>query len=210
MIRKKSACLIQHANGPYVELLAGVGNRHREYCHAHGMDYRVFVDKYYGCGCSPHRPNPAGVMWERYDYMREAIADGYEHVFYLDADAVIVDRSTDLRAALPDERAWLALGYHDDWFQGGVQYVRGCDQADSFFHYMQAFWSHERNDEYALNGAINRLKPWHFETPGIESRWHSIRCKGHGENCVVRAFHNDGDAANRLRLMRDVTERLGT
>ena len=202
-----NAVLIQHASGPYVRLLQEFAPWYEPYCDRWGMDYVCYT---------PDRPmteyqsvpHPMGIMWERYTYIMRAMEKGYDYIFYLDADAVIVDRGIDLRAALPDN-AWLGMGHEGNWFQAGVQYIRVNQKSVAFYHYLTAFWDNDANDEVSINGAIGRLQPWHWETVGLHPAWHSISQKGASEECVVRAFHMEGDAENRLALMRDIVARRG-
>src|SRR5574341_1895440 len=107
----KNAVIIQQAYqiGPFSDMLRLTYQRHAAYAWAHDMEYwplsaTLLPDKW---------PGGWGKIW----LMRLMLDQGYEHVFYIDTDAAIVDFETDLREALPEGKLIGAVEhYAPDWF----------------------------------------------------------------------------------------------
>lgn len=85
------ALLLQQASGPCKRLLAMTHERHRVYAEKFGMDYWSIF------GGLDHGRHP---VWDKLYWIRDALAMHYTYVFWVDADAVIVNTYEDLRPAV--------------------------------------------------------------------------------------------------------------
>lgn len=87
-------CLFTAHDATYGDIAAVTVPAMRRYAARHGMECRVFVDR--DCG----RP----ASWLKIPLARELFAEGFDAVFWVDADALIVRFDVDIRAALAPDR----------------------------------------------------------------------------------------------------------
>lgn len=99
------AILLQCAMGDHIPLMELTRERHEAYARAHGMDYLCHI----GPKQSERHP-----CWDKIPILLEVLRHGrHREIFWLDADALIVDMQRDLREALP-EGCWLGMVHHGD------------------------------------------------------------------------------------------------
>jgi len=89
----KDAVLLQTGVGWVEDLMRTTDTWHREYARHHNMDFHA----HYGAAQTERH-----CFWDCVVKVREMLEAGYEWVFYLDADSVIVDPDHDLRRAIPE------------------------------------------------------------------------------------------------------------
>lgn len=174
--------LIQHACGPMADCLLAVLGHHERYAKRHDMVY--------GWTTEP------GDVWTRFSLLAEALASrkSGELVFWLDADAVVVNPERDLSDALgPDDVAGAGV-MPGEWIHTGVLYLRAVPSVEAW---MRRCWA-ARTSDTGLDGfpvlAVARV--FNEQRNGVPVKrlgrhWNEwTGAKGSGtENTVVRAFH---------------------
>lgn len=196
------AVLIQQANadGAYLDHLRLAFPGHADYARRHAMDY--------WCMFSDVRPNmPAKVGgWSKVHLIRDAWRQGYQHIFWVDADALIVDYTVDLRHALQGSLSEVGACQHSGHglpthLNVGVLYVRPSQSLPRFPElWLAAFpgtkpWMEQGvfNDLAArLPGVVERL----------DDRWNSTVGVNVSPRPVVKAWHGYGTPVDRLAAMR--------
>lgn len=203
------AVLIQYADGPaHTALLRATWARHNAYTVAHGCDF------WWLCGYR----DPA-LMWPRWELIEKAITLGYRHVFWLDADAVIVNMAADLRDALPEDKHFGMLhgsvpGGEPEHWNAGVMYFHGVPMARNFARYMvnskpreyfplPRWWQDIDGDQYLLNRQLLAENP--INTAAIlhplDRKWNTIY--GYENGTVPNVLHLAGtpDLGRRLAII---------
>lgn len=205
------AVLIQYADGPaHTALLRATGARHSAYAIAHGCDF------WHLCGYR----NPA-LMWPRWEFILRAIQLGYRHVFWLDADAVIVNMAADLRDALPEkvDRSFGLLhgsvpGGEPDHWNAGVMYIRSGPAAGQLVRHMLSikpptyaplplWWEDTDGDQYLLNRLLASVPDaTKAAFHPIERKWNTIYGYENGVTPNVLHLAGTPDLARRLAIIK--------
>ena len=166
--------------GPQRELLGLAARSFGPYARRHGYDLRLVTEV-----LDPGRPAP----WSKIPLLRE-LAARYALVVWIDADAVIVDRETDIASALVPGRL-VHLVEHvvggEPRPNTGVMMLRGGPEAIAF---LDAVWALDRYVEHRWweNAAVCELlgygvdpparlgtTPWRERTALLSGRWNWIR-----------------------------------
>lgn len=210
-----NAVLIQQAYGEYECLLDATEVHHADYAERWHMDYWPVRSRFGNGEQEGRHPN-----WDCIALVREAQDAGYEHVFCLDADAVIWDILIDLRAALrPGTMLGMVLEDRSDarqgdgprrgepFFNAGALYIRNSPETQDFFRDVWDIYPHE-NTQYE-QGAINWLLPrlgGRFQQ--LDSGWNYCpRIFSPSKPPRVLAYHGD-PIPHRLRQIKVVLASL--
>lgn len=193
------ACLIQIACGAQQNLLQLSIGRHKQYCERHGFDYRYTAGK-------EVTQEQFSRLW--FDAVGKAIADGYQFIVFLDADAWVHDLSVDLRTAVlgdgfgatwhslekwPDDRCY-------DHFNIGAFYMRPGPRAREAFakwsaaDFTQHPWTHQHT--------FNQIVPKYLIVQ-LPHRWNLDPFHDDTE-AYVRALHAYGDMEKRYLAMKSI------
>ena len=206
------AVLIQYADGPeHTALLRATHARHSAYTLAHGCDFWSL------CGYQ----DPA-LMWPRWEFIEKAITLKYRHIFWLDADAVIVNMAADLRDALPEavDRSFGLLhgsvpGGEPVHWNAGVMYFHGVPMVKNFALLMANFkppvysplpcwWEDAFGDQYMLNRLLLAKSPINAAAlfHPIDRKWNTIY--GFEDGTVPNVLHLAGtpDLGRRLAIIK--------
>lgn len=192
--------LLQIACSPYYQECINISKEtHLRYCRRHDYEYRLLTDM------------PEPISWNKMAYKRDLMTkDGPEQIFYIDADAMIVDEDYDLRNALPKD-AWLGLttaaypwSYEIWHYQIGCSYWRNCPEARSFIDAVLARQNDPDPDHWVEQGAVNREllenRQWQLGFVNLPGKFNS----GGGywlpvEDAIVAAFHAREDRPEAMR-----------
>lgn len=181
--------------------------RHAAYASAHAMDYWNF----YG-GVHPEHPGEAGA-WAKIHLMQMALKD-YEYVFWIDADAAIMDFGTDLRDSVkdinigacehnPEKSPFLKQAGIAKHINVGVMYLRNTEVTKTFIDKWIA--SYPGVVRWAEQGAFNNLM---VEMPDavsvIDDKWNATVNVNMVQKPVVMAWHEVMPAVNRFLQMKSV------
>ncbi len=104
MIRKSNICIVTYYDASFAQMGDLAWESMRRYAEAAGYDCRRFREK------QSDRPH----SWEKIPLMQQAFDNGYEFVFCIDADAMVVDLSKDILAEI--ERIEYGAGGQRDFF----------------------------------------------------------------------------------------------
>ena len=182
--------------------------RHSAYAIAHKMDYyNIQADSY------PELLAEGGA-WAKVAMMKEALDKGYKYVFWVDADALIMDFSVDLRDAVkdceigacihdPDKSEWLKKNGILKHINIGVIYLKNTPGTKKFVDlWLAAYPGPER---WADQGAFNKLME---EYPGvvkpIDDKWNATVKVNEVEKPVIKGYHGV-PYAERYTMMKAET-----
>ncbi len=176
------------SNSPFIELAEISVVQHLKYIRKHNMDFDLII--------SDTEPVISG-------FTKVVIADcwlkQYEYVFYLDADAMIVDMTVDLRTAFKGSGAAVLLARHPSMFNSGVVFWHRVERTDEI---MQNWLAHHPDniaegerfwDEQVI---INRMMAdpnfagW---IAGMDDKWNSSFRINESPHPVVSAWHGACD-----------------
>ena len=181
--------------------------RHAAYACAHAMDFWCFQG-----GVHTEMPGEAGA-WAKIWLMKDALKD-YEYVFWIDADAAIMDFETDLRDAVKDinigacihdpaKSEYLRQFGIDKHINVGVMYLRNTDLTKQFVDKWIA--SYPGPVRWADQGAFNNLI---VEMPDavsvIDDKWNATVNVSMVDKPVVMGWHGIAPAVNRFLQMKQV------
>jgi hypothetical protein len=185
-----NAILLQvcFSNSPFIELIEVSVVQHLKYIRKHNMDFDLVI--------SDTEPIVSG-------FTKITIADcwlkQYEYVFYLDADAMIVDTSVDLRTAFYGSGAAVLMARHPSMYNTGVIFLHWVKGMDAVMQ--QWLEGHPANiaegkrvwDEQVI---INRM----MEEPrfagliaGMDDKWNSSFRTNESPHPVISAWHGACD-----------------
>ena len=168
--------------------------------------------------------------WLKIEPIRDALAAGFEHVLWIDADALIVREGGDIRAAARAD-ADLAMAWHEPaphssgdaaHFNTGVMLIRATDWSRQFF---ARVWetgplAHRWNDQAAILhllgfdgvlelGADRPDEPNRAHVARLDIAWNSIPGVCAAPDPIVRHYAGVGDLAAREGQMRWEVEWMG-
>jgi hypothetical protein len=210
---KNNAVIIQHVytkteffGDAFVDMLRLTILRHMTYANGHDMDYWSFQG-----GLEKDHKMEAGA-WAKIDLMKMAFEQGYEYVFWIDADAAIVDFNTDLRDAVKDidigacahdpaKSEYLKSLNVPKHVNVGVMYLRNTENAKKFVDEWLA--SYPGIPRWAEQGSFNLLMEKYPDiVTVIDDKWNATVNVNMVEKPVVKGYHGVMPLINRFGLMR--------
>jgi hypothetical protein len=202
-----SAILIQqvYAGQPeaddYVPLLELTRARNEEYCRLHNFDYQCLVGS-----VSEKYADVKDGGWVKVELIKLALVKEYEHVIWLDADAMIKDMSTDLREGCPPRgigACWMRIPQLNHW-NVGVLYVRNAPDVVKFIDDWLA--EYPGVDRWREQGVFNALAMKSKVVQTISDRWNSTFNYSMVPDAVVLGYHGAGTTKQRFELMKSTLE----
>lgn len=167
-----------------------------QYAHRCGADYQLYVGL---------QDPTASAHWNRFPMFRDAFANGYEKVVWLDTDTLVVDQDTNVFAATDDHVALQMYRQFEsptlfkwrddpDWavYNSGV--IVACRSALPACAWVWgqrhvAALSHHWPEWYDQNW----LNDWVYDRPGdivdLDLRFNWVPWKGNDVVPVIRAWH---------------------
>jgi hypothetical protein len=181
------------------ECLSITETAHKEYCKQHDYEYRIVENL------------PEPISWKKLSYLLNLMQpNGPQEIYFLDADAMVVDPLFDMRDILPED-AWLGCVIspvpweYENWhIQFGVSYWRNCVKAKEFLNRV-LMHQYSPDPYYGLEqGAINKLlleeRHWQSGFCALPSRFNSGGGHFHPrEDAVVAGFHAKKDRPEVMR-----------
>ena len=160
----RDAILLQQAYTPDIEhsgffydMLRITMQRHAAYTRAWKMDFQLYFGDYV-----PDMDVMTGA-WHKVVMIRDALAKGYEYVFWLDTDAAICDFNVDLRSAFTGEGDIGACEHDANGIPAhlnvGVLFVRNSDKTREFVDEWLA--TYPGDDRWFEQGSFNDLVKKH-------------------------------------------------
>jgi hypothetical protein len=205
----KDAVILQQAwqIGPFADMLRLTYQRHASYAWAHGMEYIAWAGSL--------KPDlwPGG--WGKIWLMRLMLEQGYQHVFWIDTDAAIMDIECDLRDGLPEGKLIGACEHWaPDWFPKldiprhfnvGVLFLRNDPLTATFLDdWIGRYPGHPRwLEQGAFNEMIAEDKYKDAFHP-LDARWNATINVNQVEHPMIMGWHGVMPEAKRLSMMREV------
>jgi hypothetical protein len=197
----RDAILLQQASEEQAVLLALTAELHRAYVERHGMAFWTVVRR---------MVNDYSIYagWDKFVLIQQALRRGYEHVFWIDADAAVVG-DVDLREALTT--GCLGMVEHPGppvHFNCGIILMRnrrdGRSSATPLQEFVREVWERRPGEH-----------PWYEQTimnemiadgwPGFEQldlRWNSTFGIAEADEPVIVGWHGGGSVGEKYGKMR--------
>jgi len=188
------AILIQQASWEQALLLDITAKRHADYALRHQMTFECLRGRLLDGVAYPG--------WDKLMVIRQALQAGFEHVFWIDADAAVVG-DEDLRDALTS--GTLGMVQHPGppvHFNCGVMMMKNTpglelflEKALSFCPGVPPWW-----EQQVMIDLIASEKWFDFER--LDDRWNSTFTVNESPCPVVMGWHGAGDVFKKAALMR--------
>ena len=197
--------LIQHihANTPGTAMLELTEGRHRDYCQKHGIHYKAVIGN-----PLPEIPPEAG-NWARIKLIKDALEEGFEHVYWLDADTLIYDMDTPLAYAVQEGKigvCWHRIPQLHHW-NIGAMYLDNCAEVRDFINRWLASFP-PPNDGWLEQGVFNRLARTGRIVTTISDRWNATLDVSMVPDAVVLGFHGQGETEQRIEIMKQTLDQI--
>jgi len=196
-----------HSNDEYAAMIADHRDRHQAYADRHGYDYEVFD------------MTAAGVPYDngfaRLQVPLDRIREGkWSHVFWLDADCIVLDLRRDMRETLPGYASYaftvhpypIATYRANRWhWQVGQMYFRCDTDASDFLGNCLAKRHLFANDQHAVNSQLMAYPDYQQSLCTIYQSWNNTLHDEQSDGTIVAAFHGYGrDLAERRAAMQQL------
>jgi len=176
---------------------------HAEYAKKWNMDYLTV----YGNVREDWTRNTGG--WAKLQLVKDMLARDYEHVFWVDADCLIVDDSVDLREGAPEGIGMVlhnGAGTPGPHLNVGVMLIKNSEKVRSFVDDWIARYPGTNNFPWFEQGEVHKMKsdPKYAGTiHQIDNKWNSCAyARTRVPDAVIEGFHGMGNAHARLELMK--------
>jgi hypothetical protein len=209
-VMNSSVCLLTSYTSNYSAFAALTIPHMEEYAERHGYEFRAVQND----DCD----RKGG--WIKIEPIREALAAGFDFVFWVDIDALVVRKDVDIRiAAKPG--ADLHMAWHDQGairfgdpahFNSGVMLIRSSDWARDFFMrvwetgQLQHAWADQATilhlsgyDDILRLGAARPEERKHVAT--LDTAWNSIVGIEVADDPIIHHYAGIPDDEVRLGLM---------
>ena len=199
--------LIQHihANTAGVPMLEMAEERHKEYCTRHGMYYRPVIGN-----PLPDIPPEAG-NWARIKLIQDAMAEGFDCIYWLDADTLIYDMDADLCGAIVENKIGACWQRIPQFPQGhwniGALYIHNTEETRKFITDWLSSYP-PPNDGWLEQGVFNRMGRQGRTVVTVSDRWNATFDVSMVPDAVVLGFHGQGDTEYRINMMRQALDKI--
>lgn len=212
---KPSVCLLTACNSTQQPLAALTVPRMQVLAQAHGYDMRALQ------GDNWQRPRG----WLKIEAIRSALDDGFDFVFWLDVDTVVLRSDVDVRTAAVDG-ADLHMVWHGPdtsevadknlvpHFNSGVMLIRATDWSRDFFSrvwdvgqlphpwFDQATILHLLGYDDCLGlGPARPDEPNRSRLARLDTAWNSVPGLAAAPDPIIHHYAGIGNPATRLRLI---------
>jgi hypothetical protein len=204
----KDAVIIQQAwqIGPFADMLRLTYQRHAAYAWAHQMEYWAIAGSL--------KPDMWPGGWGKIWLMRLMLDQGYQHVFWIDTDAAIVNGECDLREALPEGKLIGACEHWaPDWFPKldiprhynvGVLFLKSDPRTVAFLDdWISRYPGHPR---WLEQGAFNEMVTGEYADifHPMDAKWNATFNVNQVAEPYIMAWHGVMPEAKRYSMMKDV------
>lgn len=202
--------IIQFAEGDtHNAMLELVKPLHSTYAFGHDLDLRVLNDT---------APMNAAFFFLRYQYLLDALREGYEYAFYLETDVLINNNDVDMRRMVKNKPIGMAFGSvpggEPEHFNTGVIAVKNDPQA---IEWLQAVldktppemdeetgvWWERPNCQQVIANDLLKLDTWANLVERLDNRWNYPVTLGEPQSAYIVAWHGVQGEANKLARMRE-------
>ncbi len=185
--------------GEYSKMLELTRERNAEYCKLHNFDFACTVSE-------PAHPVTDG-GWEKIAMIQQAMQEGYDFIVWLDSDAMIYDKSVDLRNACNIGKigaCWHRIPQLHHW-NVGVLYIHNTPETRKFIDEWYASYPAPK-DGWFEQGVFNRMAMNCKTVVTLSDKWNATLNVSMVPDAVVLGFHGHGDDKQRLDAMTKTLE----
>lgn len=190
----------------YDKIIAMTLPRTLQACKRHGLDYH-FV---YGNVMDEWEQKYGG--WAKLPLILSAFSNDYQHVIWLDADAMIADLDTDPRGGCPESGLGMTINTQPfPHFNVGMIYATKSDEVVDFIQNWITWFPGPVKGwhEQAMLNLLIHAPHFGNIVKQIDNKWNSCTAGGtHVDKAVVEAFHGEGAPARRYELMKDFLQKV--
>lgn len=200
MSEKRPLLLSCHGSPEYEAMINDHRERHQAYADRHGYEYKIVTMDH----AAEYDP------WSRLKLILSEIMTGkWSHVFWLDADCVVIDPKADMRETLPEWASYaftihpypIAAYRASRWhLQTGQMYFRADARAERLLHLsLDLGFSFAVNDQHAINTVLidGRASQAHLNI--LYQSWNNTLHDEMNDGTIVAAFHGFGRDLNERR-----------
>jgi hypothetical protein len=210
----KNAVLIQHAYGHYFTedyrpMIELVRERHQAYADKWQMDYLVA----FGAVKTEWKADNGG--WAKLELVRLMLEKGYEYVFFMDADAMIIDLNTDLRDGCPDGLGMVVHngpGTPGPHMNVGIMFVKNSERVRALFVEWASRYPGTTTFPWYEQGEAHKMRSedkWKDIIIEIPAKWNScLAASNHVNDAVIEGWHGMGNGVQRYQQMKAYLEIL--
>ena len=184
--------------GIFHDMMRLTYQRHAAYTRAWNMDYWHLL--------SEELPDCFPGGWGKISCLKMAAERHYQHIFWIDADAAVVDFDSDLRTALPDDLMAGAC-LHDAngivaHLNVGVMYYKNTPELLPFLTEWLA--TYPGDGRWMEQGSFNDIaKSGKYKIGGIDDKWNATVNVNMVKKPVVIGWHGINPIAARLGMMKE-------
>ncbi len=202
----RDAILLQQAYTPDIEhsglfydMLRITMQRHAAYARAWQMDFQLYFGDYI-----PGMDVMTGA-WHKIAMIKDALAKGYEYVFWLDTDAAICNFNVDLRSAFTVEGD-IGACEHDangipPHLNVGVLFVRNSEKSRRFIDDWIATYPGDKR--WFEQGSFNELAKKYQETVfKMDDRFNATVNVNEVTKLVIKGWHGIMPIQKRFEMMK--------
>jgi len=206
----KDAVILQQGwpeAGPFADMMRLTYQRHAAYAMAHGMEYWAIN------GNLKPETWPGG--WGKIWLLRLMLDQGYKHIFWIDADAAIVNGECDLRDGLPDGKLIGACEHWaPDWFpmfdipkhyNVGVLFFKSDPLVAEFLDDWYSRHPGDKRwlDQGSFNDMVKEDKYKDIFHP-LDAKWNATFNVNQVTDPNIMAWHGVMPEAKRYSMMKEV------
>ena len=178
--------------------------RHRKYCKRHGIYYRPVIGN-----PLPEIPPEEVGNWARIKLIKDALDEGFDCVYWLDADTIIYDAEVDLSGAIEEGKigaCWHRIPQLNHWNIGAL-YIHNTEETRKFIADWLASYP-PPNDGWFEQGVFNRLARKSKVVVTVSDKWNATLDVSMVPDAVVLGFHGQGDTEYRINEMKQTLTKL--
>jgi len=197
------ALIVQQCNssGEFFDSMRLTYQRHATYAIAHQMDYWHII--------GDMLPDKLRGGWDKVNTLKHAIEVGYKMVFWIDADACIVNHDFDLREAFTGAAGDIGACIHDangipKHHNVGILFIRNTQLVHAFFH--DWLESYPADVQWMEQGAFNSLMAGKYKGLlfTLDDKFNSTYRVNESKTPVISAWHGVRPLIERYNLMAKV------
>jgi hypothetical protein len=188
--------------GDYRPMMELTKARNETYCERYAFDF-WYITKQDGLKYS----NVFDGGWAKVELIQRALAQDYQYIVWLDADALVKDMDTDLRDGCIEGigACWHRIPQLNHW-NTGVLFVQNTPETVKFIDEWLASYPGQR--QWMEQGEFNRLAMQSKTVQTISDRWNATLNYSMVPDAVILGYHGNGNAKNRYDMMNKTLQNL--
>ena len=187
----------------FIPLLDFMKPMHQKYADKWNMDYLTV----YGNVREDWARNTGG--WAKLELVREMLERGYDYVFWVDADCLIVDDGVDLRTGTPEGIGMVehnGAGTPGPHLNVGVMLIKNSAKIRQFVEDWIARYPGTTEFPWYEQGEVHKMKQiekYAGVIHKIDNKWNSCTyAQTNVPDAVIQGWHGMGNGQTRLEFMK--------